>query len=77
MDASKPMLPDMSMEEENERLKKLWTECEIFLLAFKAYIYTTEDRPIDAFIAISELQRDIVTRRAYILGALQQRELPF
>jgi hypothetical protein len=55
----------------------LWKECEAFLTRWKAYDFTTEDKPADAIVAILELQARIVARRGYILGLLHQEELPF
>jgi hypothetical protein len=77
MDASKPLLPKMSIENENFQLDRLWKECEAFLTRWKAYDFTTEDKPADAIVAILELQARIVARRGYILGLLHQEELPF
>lgn len=75
--ASKPMLGKMSIEEEDGQLGELYSECHAFLRKWQAYKYTTEDEPDDAFIAVSELQRDIVARRGYIAGLLHSDELPF
>ncbi len=76
-DPSKPMLPKMKLEEENNQLHRLWNECEDFLQKWKAYDFTTEEEPTDAFVAILMLQGEIVARRSYILALLPPEDLPF
>ena len=77
MDSSKQLLPDLAGGDEKEQLAELYAECEAFLRQWDKYIYHSTDNPVDAYIAISELQRDIVARLGYLEATIHQTKLPF
>lgn len=77
MTGSEPLLPGLTLSDENVKLFGLYEECEVFLQKWEAYRpYSSEAVP-DAIVAILTLQQEVVARRAFILGWLTQEELPF
>lgn len=77
MDVSKPMVPAKDKWTEYDLITNLWNDCESLLLSWKVYKFTPEDELTDAVIAITELQREIVMRRAFILGIPTEGNIPF
>ncbi len=77
MDGKTAMIKGITIGEERERLDQLFEEGEGFLQQWGAYIRHDADAPVDAYIAISEMQRDILARRAYIAGMNAVEKLPF
>lgn len=76
-DPMKPLVPAKSMLEEYRKLDDLWKEAEVFLQNYKAYLYTADDVPTDAFVALLELQHDIESRKKFIIATYRKDELPF
>ena len=77
MSPDTPLLAAKSIEEEVTLLGLLWKECEAYLVKWKAYGFTVEESPADAFVAIFTLQKDIDARREYLFAKYVQQELPF
>lgn len=77
MTASKRIVKYTDVEEEIEALGLLWKDCEAFLVKWRAYEFTLEDSPSDAFVAIFNLQQQINVRREYLFAKYVQETLPF
>lgn len=76
-DATKPMLGNLEMEEELSRLNRLDIDCAMLLNDWKAFNPNCSDASPDAVVALIVLHQNIRERRSYILGFLQQADLPF
>lgn len=76
-DPSKPMLPDLTLYQELDRLNDLFRDAEAFLNHWSAYHPNQSDKSADAVVALMEIQLDVIARRDYILTATNQKTLPF
>lgn len=76
-DPMKPLIPAKDMKEEYRMLDELWKETEVLLQKYKAYVYSTEDIPSDAFVALLELQHDIDARKRFIIATYRTDDIPF
>lgn len=55
----------------------LMSDCDEYLDKWRAEVYTTEDAPADAFVAVLELKHTLVTRRQSLLLKLDNDPPPF
>ncbi len=71
------MYPHMNEMEELKHLSVVNEECTAFLSRWYVYIGHRTEAAEDAFVAITELQREVVQRIDELLASLNRVTIPF
>ena len=77
MDATKRMMPNMTLEEELAHIKVTLAEVEQQLAVWSVNNYGLRDLSADAVVALLDFAWRLRVREAYLEGWLQQESIPF